>query len=46
MPLHKDGDPEEAGGFVQESMTFFQGMLDQAKQGDFTVIKEYLQANS
>jgi hypothetical protein len=45
MPIHKDGDPEEAGGFVQESVTFFQGMVDRAKQGDFSGIEEYLQAN-
>ena len=45
MPLHKDGDPEEAGGFVKESLTYFQGLVDKAKQGDFWGIEEYLQAN-
>jgi hypothetical protein len=45
MPLHKDGDPEEAGGFVKESITFFQGLVDRGKQGDMTGIEDYLQAN-
>jgi hypothetical protein len=44
-PVHKDGDPEEAGGFVKESIAFFQGMVDRGKQGDFSTIKEYLAAN-
>ena len=44
-PIHRDGDPEEAGGFVPESITFLQGMIDRAKQGDFSGITEYLQAN-
>jgi hypothetical protein len=46
MPLHKGGDPEEAGGFVKESTTFFQGLVDRAKHGDMSGIEEYLQANS
>lgn len=45
MPLHKDGDPEEAGGFVKESVTFFQGLVARAKAGDFSGVEEYLQAN-
>jgi hypothetical protein len=45
MPVHKDGDPEEAGGFVKESVTFFQGMIDKAKQGELNAVEEYLQAN-
>jgi hypothetical protein len=45
IPLHNDGDPEEAGGFVKESVTFFQNMVDKAKQGDFSAIEESLQAN-
>jgi hypothetical protein len=45
MPLHKDGDPEEAGGFVKESVTFFRNLVDKAKHGDFSAIEEYLQTN-
>ncbi len=45
MPIHKDGDPEEAGGFVKESVTFLQNIVDKARQGDFSAIEEYLQAN-
>ncbi len=45
VPLHKDGDPEEAGGFVKESVAFFQSMVDKAKQGDFSAIEESLQSN-
>jgi hypothetical protein len=44
-PVHRDGDPEEAGGFVKESIIFFNGMVDRAKQGDFSGIQEYLGAN-
>ena len=45
MPLHKDGDPEEAGGFVEESLIYFQALVGKAKQGDFSGIREHLQAN-
>jgi hypothetical protein len=44
-PVHKDGDPEEAGGFVKESIAFFQAMVDRGKHGDFSTIEEYLKAN-
>ncbi len=45
MPLHRDGDPEEAGGFVKESVTYFKELVDRAKQGDMSGIEEYLRAN-
>jgi hypothetical protein len=44
-PIHRDGDPEEAGGFVKESIIFFNGIVDRAKQGDFSGIQDYLGAN-
>jgi hypothetical protein len=44
-PVHKEGDPEEAGGFVQQSIAWMQGMVDRGKQGDLSGIEEYLAAN-
>jgi hypothetical protein len=44
-PVHKDGDPEEAGGFVKESIDYFKGMVEAARAGDFSGIEDYLQAN-
>jgi hypothetical protein len=45
MPIHNDGDPEESGGFVKESVAFFQSLVDRAKRGDLSGIKDYLSAN-
>lgn len=45
QPLHRDGDPEEAGGFDQSAVDHMQSLLDQMKAGDATAIEEYLQVH-
>jgi hypothetical protein len=44
-PVHKEGDPEEAGGFVEQSIQYFYDLVGQARQGDYSGIQEFLAAN-
>jgi len=45
MPLHKDGDPEEAGGFDRGSVDYLETLIEKMKQGDLSAIEQDLQAN-
>lgn len=44
-PVHREGDPEEAGGFDEGSMRYFNDIVNQARQGDFSGIEDYLSVN-
>ena len=44
-PVHREGDPEEAGGFDEGSIRYLNDIVERAKQGDFSGIEQYLGSN-
>jgi hypothetical protein len=45
MPLHKEGQSEDAGGFDAASLQAYDGWVTAAAAGDGTGIRDYLRAN-
>lgn len=45
MPLHKDGDPEETGGFDQGSIDYMKALIVKMKRGEPADIEHDLQVN-
>ena len=45
MPLHRAGDPEEAGGFDAASLAWFDRIVREARGGDLAGVDAYRRAN-
>lgn len=45
MPLHKEGDTEQVGGFDQQSVDFTKALVEKMKQGEPADIEQYLRTN-
>jgi hypothetical protein len=45
MPLHRPGEPEEAGGYDAGSLRFFDRMIAEAGRGETATVEQYLAAN-
>jgi hypothetical protein len=46
IPVHREGDPEEAGGFDEASVQYFMDLIERGKQGDLSAVREYLEAKA
>jgi hypothetical protein len=45
MPLHRDGEPEEAGGYDAGSLAYVDSLIAEAERGQAATVEQYLAAN-